>query len=326
MLKKGKRQGFLVVVLIMSLLFFIIAVAVCSYLGVQYSMMGESEQSLRALYAADSGVQYALGLIALSGGANSSTGRYFGYLNGSSFRSYSSSIVTLYEPLSGVPQDYPNPDNTVNVIPFRPMPQEVSGWSAMEYLYSTRNVFNEDFAYWKNLEVYGDFAWKLLWDDGVGTAVYFTVVRATQFPNGVPIITPPPNTAQVGFTANTAPSYNEQISKAKLATSRYNPGSPCMAQYIYGPLGGSNCDETNPPRATNSHIHCRYTIKSIGEVWAYHLEGASRKMDRALARRTVMAEIGTIMPVDRQFFDTAGHKEVPINIAGKILRWYEVFR
>ncbi|MFH0801177.1 MAG: hypothetical protein V2A78_02145 [bacterium] len=326
MLKKGKRQGFLVVVLIMSLLFFIIAVAVCSYLGVQYSIMGESEQSLRAFYAADSGVQYALGLMALQAGANSSMGRYFGYLNGTTFRSYSSSYVTLYGS-TGNYENYSNPDNTLNVIPVRPMPQEVGGWSAMEYLYTVRDNFSEDFGYWRNLEVYGDFAWKLLWDDGVGTAVYFTVVRSTQFPNGAAIRTPPPNIPESGFSPNTALSYNEQISKVGLANSLYNPGNPCWAQYLTGTYAASNC--ANPPNLdylTQSHIHCRYTIKSIGEVWAYHWDGAYRRMDRALARRTVMAEIGTVMPIDKQFFNTTTHTEVTIVTAGQILRWYEVFR
>ena len=320
MVKKGKRQGFLIVVLIMSLLFFIIAVAICSYLGVQYSIMGESENSLRALYAADSGVQYALGLIALQ---NSSAGRYFGYLNlsGTTFRSFSSATVTLYD-AAGAAGNYTNATNAMAIKPVRPMPQEVFGQSAKDYLY-TLGTWTVDTV---NKQVYSDFAWKLLWDDGISTVVYFTVVRATQFPNKAGITSTTGILAGSNWNPNstTLESDNEQISPTGLAYSLYSP--PCWDQYLYGSYTSSAC--ANADKGTRSHIHCRYTIKSIGEVWAYHGASTSKTMDRVLARRTVMAEIGTVMPIDKQFVEPGPPptRQVKNVSAGQILKWYEVYR
>lgn len=313
MVKKGKRQGFLVVVLIMSLLFFIIAVAICSFLGVQYSIMGESEQSLRALYAADSGVQYTMALMGICSFVPSSE-KYFGY----AYNDYDSgnsntyprafdraTLYQLYAPVTNW--------NTVN-----PIPLEVSGQSAKYY-------------YDLNPYADNDFAWKMLWDDGISTAVYFTVVRALYFPNDQPMATATPPSVNLipgtAFNPNQAGSYNEQVSGNKLegtgsedATTLNPPGCP-FDEYKETLDGGGNtdgCQETSE-KATKQHYHCRYTIKSIGEVWSYSGPSTSKTMGRVLARRTVMAEIITREPIDKR-----GNGSLIMD--AKLWRWYEVFR
>jgi hypothetical protein len=308
MLSRGKRRGFLVVVLIMSMLFFLIAVAICGYLGVQYSIMGETEQSMMALYAADSGVQYAMALMGLAN--TSSSEKYFGYTN-----SYPAMLprafdrTTLSDTTSGAP--YPVWNTII------PMEAENPAFGAMDY-------------------TEGDFAQKLLWDSGSGTAVYFTVVRAKRFPNAVNFVTDTGTIAgnlvpgQV-FNPNQSGSYNEQVSGTKLpgtnpetengnpsAVPPIPPGCPFESYMEAGMPDG--CAEAD--KATMKHYHCRYTIKSIGEVWAYHWVGTSKVRDRVIARRTVMAEIVTREPIDKRSTASADR----IVSEARVLRWYEVFR